>query len=89
MLSLFHHAVEAQVKKNYLGNAVIKPVIVDDYNKKMNSVDHSDHMLSMYKTLKSIKWYRKLILHLIKYGRSQCIYLEQEIWHTKMSHSSY
>ena len=44
MLSSIHHAVETQVKTNYLGNPVIKLVIIDDYNKKMNSVDHSDHM---------------------------------------------
>ena len=55
MLSSIHHAVEAQVKTNYLGNPVIKPVMIHDYNNRMNSVDHSDHMLSTYKTLKSVK----------------------------------
>ena len=65
MLSSIHHAVEAQVKTNYLGNPVIKPVMIHDYSNRMNSVDHSDHMLSTYETLKSVKWYRKLILHLM------------------------
>ena len=31
----------------------------------MNSIDHSDHMLSTYETLKSVEWYRKLMLHLV------------------------
>ena len=55
MLSSIHHAVKAQVKTNYLGNPLIKPVMIHDYNNRMNSVDHLDHMFSMYETLKSIK----------------------------------
>ena len=89
MLSLFHNAVEAHVKTNYLGNPVIKPVIVDDHNRKMNSVDHSDHMLSMYKTLKSIKWYRKLILHLINMVVLNAFILNKKYGTQKMSHSAY
>ena len=89
MFSSFHNAVEAQVKTNYLGNAVIKPVIVDDYNKKMNSVDHSDHMLSMYEILKSIKWYRKLILHLINMVVLNAFILNKKYGTQKMSHSAY
>ena len=53
MLSSFHNAVEAHVKTNYLGNPVIKPVIVDDYNRKMNSVDHSDLICFPYMRLSS------------------------------------
>ena len=48
MLSSIHHAVEGQVKTNYIGNPFIKPIMIHDYNNKMNSVDHSDHMLSTY-----------------------------------------
>ena len=65
MLSTIHHAVKVQVKTNDLGNPLIKPIMIHDYNNRMNSVDHSDHMLSTYKTLKSVKWYRKLMLHLV------------------------
>ena len=65
MLSSIHHAVKAQVKTNYLGNPLVKPVIIHDYNNMMNSVDHSDHMLLTYETLKSVKWHRKLMLHLV------------------------
>ena len=41
MLSSIHHAVKAQVKTNYLGNPLIKPVMIHDYNNRMNSIDHS------------------------------------------------
>ena len=40
MLSSIHHAVETQVKTNYLGKPVIKLVIIHDYNNRMNSIDH-------------------------------------------------
>jgi len=89
MLSSIHHAVEAQVKTNYLGQPVVKPVIIDDYNKKMNSVDHSDHMLSTYETLKSIKWYRKLLLHLLNMVVLNSFILNRKYGTKKMSHSSY
>ena len=55
MLSSIHHDVKAQVKTNYLGNPVIKLVMIQDYSNRMNSLDHSDHMLSTYETLKSVK----------------------------------
>ena len=89
MLSSIHNAVQRQVKTNYLGNPVIKPVIVDDYNRKMNSVDHSDHMLSYYETLKSVKWYRKLILHLINMVVLNAFILNKKYGTVKMSHTSY
>ena len=89
MLSTIHHAVEKQVKTNYLGNPVIKPVVIHDYNNKMNLVDYSDHMLSCYETLKSVKWYRKLILHLINMVVLNAFILNKKYGTVKMSHSSY
>ena len=89
MLFSIHNAVQRQVKTNYLGNPVIKPVIVDDCNRKMNSVDHSDHMLSYYETLKSVKWYRKLILHLINMVVLNAFILNKKYGTVKMSHTSY
>ena len=89
MLSTIHHAVEKEVKTNYLGKPVRKPVVIDDYNKRMNSVDHSDHMLSCYETLKSVKWYRKLILHLINMVVLNAFILNKKYGTVKMSHSSY
>ena len=65
LISTIHQAVELQVKTNFVVQPIIKPHLIHDYNLKMGGVDHSDNFLSHYQTLKSIKWYRKLILHLI------------------------
>ena len=55
VLSKKHIAVESKVKDNYLGQPVITPVVIQEYYLKMGSVDHSDHFLANYQTLKSIK----------------------------------
>ena len=89
MLSSIHHAVKAQVKTNYLGNPVIKSVMIHDYNNRMNSVDHSDHMLSTYETLKKVKWYRKWILHLVNIVVLNAFILNKKYGTQKISHSSY
>ena len=65
LISSIHQAVETKVKTNFMGQPVIKPYVVHDYNIRMGGVDLSDNFLSHYQTLKSIKWYRKLLLHLI------------------------
>ena len=65
MLSSCHSAKQSKVKNNYFWQPIIKPVIIQEYNKKMGSVDQTDNFLANYQTLKSIKWYRKLLLHLI------------------------
>ena len=83
MLSSFHNAVEAHVKTNYLGNPLIKPVIVDDYNRKMNSVDHSDHIAFHVRDSQVNQMVQEAHFAFGQYGHSQCIYPEQEVWHTK------
>ena len=51
MLSTKHRAFESKVKDNYLGQPIVKPVVIQEYNLKMGSVDHSDHFLSNYQIL--------------------------------------
>ena len=55
----------------------------------MNNIDHSDHMISMYETLKSIKWYRKLMLHLINMVVLNAFILNKKCGTQKMLHSAY
>ena len=81
LISLIHQAVETKVKTNFMGQPVIKLYVVHDYNIRMGGVDLSDNFLSHYQTLKSIKWYRKLFLHLI--NNSKCTYTQQKVWCTK------
>ena len=63
--------------------------MIHDYNNRMNSVDHSDHMLSTYETLKSVKWYRKLMLHLVNMVVLNVFILNKKYGTQNMSHSSY
>ena len=81
-LGIWTEGVELSVVHHYT-------IVIDDYNKKMNSVDHSDHMLSYYETLKSVKWYRKLMLHLINMVVLNAFILNKRYGTVKMSHSSY
>ena len=46
-------------------------------------------MLSTYETLKPVKWYRKLILHLINVVVLNAFILNKKYGMQKMSHSSY
>ena len=89
LISSIHQAVETKVKTNFMGQPVIKPYIVADYNIRMGGVDLSNNFLSHYQTLKSIKWYRKLLLHLIKMATLNAHILNRKYGVQKMSHSGY
>ena len=81
LISTIHQAVELQVKTNFVGQPVIKPHLIHDYNLKMGRVDHSDNFLS--------HWYRKLILHLINMATLNAYILNREYGRQKLSHSGY
>ena len=89
MFSSHHTAVQSKVKNNYLGQPVIKPVIIQDYNQKMRSVDQADNFLANYQTLKSIKWYRKLLLHLINMVVLSSYILNKKYDVNKLTHTGY
>ena len=89
LLSSIHQAVETKVKTNFIGQPVIKPYVVHDYNIRMGGVDLSDNFLSLYQTLKSIKWYRKLLLHLINMATLNAHILNKKYGVQKMSHCAY
>ena len=89
LISSIHQAVETKVKTNFMGQPVIKLYVVHDYNIKMGGVDLSDNFLSHYQTLKSIKWYRKLLLHLINMATLNAHILNKKYDVQKMSHCAY
>ena len=41
------------------------PALIKAYNKSMGGVDHCDMLLSFYQSMKSKKWYKRIIFHLI------------------------
>ena len=89
LISSIHQAVEMQVKTNFMGQPVIKLFVVHDYNIRIGGVDLSDNFLSHYQTLKSIKWYRKLLLHLINMATLNAHILNKKYGNRKLSHSAY
>ena len=89
MLSSCHGVKESKVKNNYLGQPVIKPVIIQEYNKKMGSVDQMDNFLANYQTLKSIKWHRKLLLYLINKVVFNSYILNKKFGVTQLTHTGY
>ena len=78
-----------KVKTNFIGQPVIKPFFVHDFNLRMGGVDLSDNFLSHYQTLKSIKWYTKLLLHLINMATLNAHLLNKKYGRQKMSHTGY
>ena len=89
MLSSRHNAAKSFVKNNYLGQPITKPVVIQQYNKFMGGVDNSDNLLTGYLTLKSLKWYQKLLLHLIHMVVLNSYILNKKYGIKKMRHSSY
>ena len=53
-------------KTDAQGNRILKPLAIVDYIKKMGGCDTSDQLISYYNFLqKSIKWWKKLFIHLL------------------------
>ena len=60
------HSAEMVEVRNRNGQAKQKPNIVKDYNKYMSGIDLADQMMSYYSSLrKTIRWYKKLALHVL------------------------
>lgn len=50
-----------------LGKVLIKPNLINEYNKFMAGVDHCDRMLSYYPCEhKTLIWYKKLAIHIFQ-----------------------
>ena len=75
VLSTKHTAFQLKVEDNYLGQPVIKPVVIQENNLKVGSVDYSDHFLAHYQTQKVPS-----TLKHGKHGSSQFLHTEQKIW---------
>ena len=89
MLSTKHRAFQSKVKDNYLGQPVVKPVVIQEYNLKMGSVDHSDHFLSYYQTTEVCEMVQKAASTFDKHGSSQFLHTEQKYGEKQMTHTSY
>ena len=77
LISSIHQAVETKVKTNFMGQPVIKPYVVHDYNIRMGGVDLLDNFLSHYQTVQETSPSPH------KHGNSKCKYTKQKVWCTK------
>ena len=89
LISTIHQAVEMQVKTSFMDQPVIKPHLVYGYNLKIGRVDQTNNFLSHYQTLKSIKWYRKLLLHFINMAMLNAYILNTKHGRQNLSDSGY
>ena len=67
VLTTIHAAVHVETNKtDAQGNRILKPLAIVDYIKKIGGCDTSDQLISYYSFLwKSIKWWKKLFIHLL------------------------
>ena len=67
-LSTIHQTEFAQTaKKNKRGEDIIKPVLVNHYNRFMGGIDRNDAMIGNYSSIrKSMKWTIKVAFHFIE-----------------------
>ena len=67
ILTTIHAAVHVEPNKtDAQGNRILKPLPTFNYIKKMGGCDTSDQLISHYSFLqKSIKWWKKLFIHLL------------------------
>lgn len=79
-----HHPALVEVK-NRRGESTMKPQDVADYNQYMSGVDRLDQMISYYNTTrKTIRWYKKVLLHLVDVTVWNSYYLYKQT-HPKVS----
>ncbi|KAF9406906.1 hypothetical protein HW555_012884, partial [Spodoptera exigua] len=66
-LSSEHNSVLEEVRNRNRNSTSLKPRAIIKYNKYMRNVDKHDQMLSYYTgEHKSVRWYKKVIIHLIE-----------------------
>ena len=63
------HTARTMPRARRGGTEQALPVSIDSYNKHMGGVDRLDQLIEPYDcttTRKTVKWYRKLAMHLIQ-----------------------
>ena len=91
MLTTIHEAVMVETGKTRRdGTKIEKPEAVYYYCKKMGGVDLNDQLLNYYSFLrKSIKWSRKLLIHLFNMCILNAHILNKNYGSQKLSHDEY
>ena len=70
------HSPEMVLTTNRHGQEKMKPNIIKDYNENMSGIDLSDQMMSYHSaTRKTVRWYKKIGLHVIEMVLTNAHYL--------------
>ena len=69
------HSPEMVLTTNRHGQEKMKPNIIKDYNENMSSIDLSDQMSYHSATRKTVRWYKKIGLHVIEMLLTNAHYL--------------
>ena len=87
MLSTKHTGrIVTAERNNRQGEEIKKPDAVLEYNKFMGGVDRLDQLLSYYTPLrKTVKWYRKVVVHLLDICMNNAYIVYQHLGGTKPS----
>ena len=81
ILTTIHSAHEMDVKLNFEGKRVVKPVAVNDYNQFMLGVDLNDQMVGYYSyNRRTRKWSKKLMNHLLDVIMTNAYILYQKFY---------
>ena len=89
LLSTIHDAKEVLVK-NRLGNHVLKPGLIVDYNKHMSSCDLADQLMTSYSFLQhNLKCWRKLFSHLLLLLLKNAYILNKKFGNVSLNHKQY
>ena len=89
LLSTIHDAKEVLVK-NRLGNHVLKPERIVDYNRHMSGCDLADQLMTSYSFLRcNLKWWRKLFFHLLLLLLNNAYILNKKFGNVSLNHEQY
>ncbi|XP_049875780.1 uncharacterized protein LOC126377510 [Pectinophora gossypiella] len=84
MITTKHHP-RLVVCKNKHGKTMFKPVEVVDYNAHMSGIDKSDQMMAYYSSpKKTIRWYKKIIFHILDMMMWNAYYIYNKHCNNKM-----
>lgn len=91
MLSTIHEAIMVETgKTDRLGNKIEKPEAVYYYCQRMGGTDLHDQLLNYYNFLrKSLKWSRKLLIHLFNMCLLNAYILNKHYGTEKLTHDEY
>jgi hypothetical protein len=91
MLTTIHNQATSPVNiRGRHPREVNKPVAIHDYNRYMNGVDKMDQCLQYYDpTRKTIKWYRKVAIHVIQVALWNSYLVHEKVTHSGMTFLKY